>query len=433
MAFSRLTMIKTANQGRTIAGGRVSYLALLLIAVLLPGCGDSKTPPLFEFERTLEIGGVSDLAWHPDGKRVAVTFYLRNIVEVWDVDENKRLIRLEKERVTPKGGNSQLIFSKDGQYLLALDADPRESRNEPNDLRRTRPASQSWTTSDWKPHRTYAFEAVNRFNIPRGMCLSPDGTSLLVASNYVLARFDLESGDLLKQIDLSHPFDDKRIEFKPFSMDCNPRHPQVAFGGYGPLDIEGQEWPSVEEQYRTPMIPLLIFDQDTLSLRHHFKAHTSFIKLRYSGDGKWLYSDTERGGHGVPVQDGKGIFTRVPKEPAYVWNTETWALHREIKQPLVTRHKPHWVNTVTLHAGAKPGDAIPGSPWILLTDFRPDKTRTLRLRNLETGEQVGALRVPEVGRVRITPDGRRMLIEDRYPLLYRFNAQDHLSKNQGQE
>lgn len=386
---------------------RIPLLRLLLgvwLLSLLVACTDSadQNPP-FTYEKTLSLkAGISDLAWHPNGKWIAVNSYLSQTVTVWDVEKDELITRLAKNGGVGGRWGDEIAFSKDGSLLIALDTHIDGHQNDPIDLLIDRQVARAWKVADWAVAFDLSLSKVRPGNMPQALCVSHDGKIATIASPYEVANFDLSTGQLLSQTSLEHPFEDKSIEFAPGSMDCNPKRPQVVFGGHWPPRREGEKRASVEEEMATPMVPILVFDQDTLTLQHHFLAHTTQIKLRFSGDGRWLFSEPRRSVRGVfkkttpddpNAQHGYLKKNFSSPEPAFVWNTRTWEKHIDIRQA------PQKRRDIVTFAASVSADRIPNSQWMGILDT--EHQSSLKFWHLQDATHTLSVQLPDQNLIRI--------------------------------
>ena len=102
-----------------LAGCLIWVLSGLLAMVLLVGCdkptsGRSEdTFELKELQRFTNDFVITSIAWHPDGRFLAVGQVLDKRIAVWDTQTGKREYTIESE----PGGVRSLIYSPDGKYL----------------------------------------------------------------------------------------------------------------------------------------------------------------------------------------------------------------------------------------------------------------------------------------------------------------------------
>lgn len=103
---------------RTTFGTVVAVLFVVSILAPYPVPAHADVPSAdsvaLHLTRTLDNDfSITALAWHPDGKQLAVGQVLNNRVAIWDVQTGKLVRRLEGER----GGVSSLAYSQDGKFL----------------------------------------------------------------------------------------------------------------------------------------------------------------------------------------------------------------------------------------------------------------------------------------------------------------------------
>jgi len=112
---------------KNIANGSLDYLAGCLIwvlsgllaMVLLIGCdkpASGKSEDTFELKELQSFTNdfvITNIAWHPDGRFLAVGQELDKRIAVWDTKTGKRAYTIESEA----GGVRSLTYSPDGKYL----------------------------------------------------------------------------------------------------------------------------------------------------------------------------------------------------------------------------------------------------------------------------------------------------------------------------
>jgi len=381
---------------------------------LLVSCSEVKEPGLFTYERTIRDSGVT--AWHPNGKWLAV--HHRKNINVWNVEANKKITILTQNLGVSLYENSQLIFSKDGQYLIALD-EGKFSRKASLTVKKSRLVGYVWATADWSLVTKLMLPDANKFSVPKGLCLLADGRRAVIANRHYIAIFDIETGEQTYRNSMIFPFDDKSIEFDFFTMRCHPTQNKVALGGFKPLKIDGDYQSDPDVTFSTPSVPFLIFDPDKNTFDQHI-AHTKRILLDYSGDGAYLITSPSRGGRSkLPKGWDKPYRPKdenmrwyIAQEPAYIWDTNDWQTRHNLELP---RQFFHGLQTYNQLACMVP---VPGTPLHIICDAPANKPRPghirkgpiLRLWDLRTGRSHGQLPDRTSYTVSLSSDGKRIAV-----------------------
>lgn len=114
-----------ACKGRWCGRGMDAKVALAvgvtLLTLALMGCGAGAKPALEKVGSLDFSDGIQSMAWHPDGRQLAVGYYNRNEVEVWDVQTGKPLFAVPSKRRPVNQSGQEMLFSPDGQYLVVQD------------------------------------------------------------------------------------------------------------------------------------------------------------------------------------------------------------------------------------------------------------------------------------------------------------------------
>lgn len=91
----------------------LSGIAALFILVTASPAAEGETLKLTHLRTLTNDFAITTLAWHPDGKQLAVGQVLNKRVAIWDTRTGERVRTLEKEG----GGVRTLTYSPDGKYL----------------------------------------------------------------------------------------------------------------------------------------------------------------------------------------------------------------------------------------------------------------------------------------------------------------------------
>lgn len=93
----------------------LSGIAALFILVTASPAAEGETLKLTHLRTLTNDFAITTLAWHPDGKQLAVGQVLNKRVAIWDTQTGERARVLENE----PGGVQALAYSPDGKYLAA--------------------------------------------------------------------------------------------------------------------------------------------------------------------------------------------------------------------------------------------------------------------------------------------------------------------------
>jgi len=91
----------------------LSGIAAFFILIVAPPAAESEALKLTHLRTLTNDFAITTLAWHPDGKQLAVGQVLNKRVAIWDTQTGERARVLENE----PGGVHMLAYSADGKYL----------------------------------------------------------------------------------------------------------------------------------------------------------------------------------------------------------------------------------------------------------------------------------------------------------------------------
>lgn len=257
-------------------------------------------------------GDIGDIAWSPDGKKIAAGGQLHHALFIWEADTGALLRRLDREF----GGISAVAWSPDGKYVAAgrwfVDA------------ARGHVAIHVW--SGVTGQRLHGFQGPGPLGrgannvASRALRFSPDGRLLVAGHSGAVSIHRLDSGQLVS-VYRAHAATGKVVAFSPDGRLI------VTSGEYGrsPLDLvdaaTGVHVRSFSGEPNSPFAlayrpvgaeiatadfgrPIVtIWDAEEGRPSRVLSGHTRPIyALAYSGDGALLASASQGGG--VIVWDG---------------------------------------------------------------------------------------------------------------------------------
>ena len=276
----------------------ITALALLL----LNGCNVRATPVMEEVG-VLELPyAVQSLAWHPDGRLLAVGYFMRDVVEVWDVHAKKPVFSVPSKRRPVNQSGQEVLFSPDGKYLVVQDfldtknGEPKFPRTfeEPAEsiaqqdkdryiLARVWDIEQHKEIAQLKGPGSSLYGAAHD-----GMCQPggrPDQLALLRGA--AVAVYHVPEGKLMYEVNLRYPFADKpEFGWGYNKMDCHTRKSEIALQG-GPLMRKAPEFGFPLNSGATPIV---VVDLERKAVKKVLFSPTPLNGVAYSADGSKLVS-----------------------------------------------------------------------------------------------------------------------------------------------
>ncbi|SFU78798.1 hypothetical protein SAMN05216350_105115 [Polaromonas sp. YR568] len=224
------------------------FRSLVYCAVLLCLSACSKSPEVLVPAGLLEVPyAIQSIAWHPNGKLLAVGYFLRDEVEVWDIENKKSLFVIPSRRRPGNSSGQEALFSADGKYVVAQDfvdtknGEPKFPRiyDDPAEL----PAQQDktryilarvWDLEQRKEIAQLAGPGSRLYGgSADGFCQSSALPSLVVVHrSSVVATYEIATGKFAGEVNARNPFADKPDQHLGYwRMSCHPTRPEVALEG----------------------------------------------------------------------------------------------------------------------------------------------------------------------------------------------------------
>ena len=216
-----------------------------LALLLLNGCNVRATPVMEEVGVLALPYTVQSLAWHPDGRLLAVGYFMRDVVEVWDVRTKRPVFAVPSKRWAGNQSGQDLLFSPDGKHLIVQDYQDinhgelkvPESIDEAAEIAARNDKdryvlARVWDVTQRREIAQIKGPGTRRIGVtPRAMCVLGNGRALVVLRKTSVATYGLPSGTLESELDLAHPFRDQPQVGRSYeTMSCNPARDEISLG-----------------------------------------------------------------------------------------------------------------------------------------------------------------------------------------------------------
>lgn len=275
----------------------IAALALLL----LNGC-NVRAKPVMEEVGVLELPYTAhSLAWHPDGRLLAVGDFMHDVVEVWDVQTKKPVFSVPSKRWVGNQSGQDLLFTSDGKFLIVpdyQDLKPEDLEAPKNTDKTAEIAAQSdkdqyvlarvWDVAQRKEVAQIKGPGARRLGAaPRAMCMLANSHTLAVLRATGISKYRLPSGALEGELDLEHPFPDQPQVGRSYeTMACNPANDEVSLAAlqfFRDAEKFGMtNW--------TGATALVVADLERNTLKKVLFSATPLNGVAYSADGGKLVS-----------------------------------------------------------------------------------------------------------------------------------------------
>jgi hypothetical protein len=290
-----MTRILVSNAFRLLKG--VLCCATLLY---LSAC---KTPGVLTPIGVLEVPyAIQSMAWHPNGKWLAVGYFNREEVEVWDVENKKALFAVPRRRMPGNSSGQEVLFSADEKYLVVQDfvdtknGEPKFPRTYddpaelPAQLDKTRYiVARVWNLEQRKEIAQLLGPGSRLYGGSLdGFCQSAALPGLIVVHRQaVVALYEIATGKFIREVNARNPFADKPDQRRGYwRMSCHPTRPEVALEG-AQFFKEAPVFGFLENSGATPLV---VVDMERSAIKKVLFSATPLNGVAYTSDGEKLVS-----------------------------------------------------------------------------------------------------------------------------------------------
>jgi hypothetical protein len=281
----------------------IQWLRGLLCGMAMLCLSACKTSEVLTPAGTLELPyAIQSMAWHPNGKWMAVGYFNRDEIEVWDVENQKSLFVSPSKRRPVNQSGQEVVFSLDGKYLVVQDfvdtknGNPSFPKNyeDPAELIAQKDKDRYILARVWDVERR---KEIMQLKGPGsslyggshlGMCwLSSKSPRLALLRNTAIAVYEPVSGNLLHEINLRFPFVDKPEFNRSYEkMSCHPEREEIALSA-GPLMKKAPIFGFPEDSGATPIV---VVDMERQAVKKVLFSATPLNGVAYTADGSKLVS-----------------------------------------------------------------------------------------------------------------------------------------------
>jgi hypothetical protein len=273
-----------------------------LLLTLLSACTKAQQPLLEKFDTLTVPYGIQSMAWHPNGKWLAVGYFLRDEVEVWDVKTKTSVLKVPSMRRSVNQSGQEVLFSPDGRYLVVQDTvdtkkgEPKFPKNyeDPAELPAQQDKERLILARIWDIEQR---KEIAQLKGPgssmhggghKGMYWLPSKpTRLTLLRSTGLAVYEPVSGELLYEVNLRFPFADKPEFNRGYEkMSCSTSRDEIALDG-GPLMKKAPVFGYPENSGATPIV---VVDMERKAIKKVLFSATPLNGVAYTADGSKLIS-----------------------------------------------------------------------------------------------------------------------------------------------
>jgi hypothetical protein len=242
------------------------------------------------------------MAWHPNGRLLAVGYFNRDEVEVWDVESKKALFAIPSIRRLGNSSGQEVLFSADGKYLVAQDfadtknGEPKFPRtyDDPAELPAQRDKkryilARIWDLEQRKEVAQLAGPGSRLYGGSLdGFCQSAALPGLIVVHRQaVIALYEIATGKLVVEVNARSPFADKPDQHRGYwRMSCHPVRPEVALEGAQFF----KEAPVFGFPENSGATPIVVVDMERKGVKKVLFNPAPLNGIAYTADGSKLVS-----------------------------------------------------------------------------------------------------------------------------------------------
>lgn len=306
-------------------------LLCCLLWVSLNACSQAPTSVLTPVG-TLEVPyAIQSMAWHPNGKWLAVGYFNRDEVQVWDVQNKKALFAVPSKRSPVNQSGQEVLFSADGKYLVVQDfvdtknGEPKFPKNyeDPAEISAQNDKERYILARTWDVEQRKEIMQIKGPGSSlyggghEGMCwLSSKPFRLALLRETAVAVYEPLSGTPLYEINLRFPFKDKPDFNRSYDqMSCRTNQEEIALNG-GPLMKKAPVFGYPENSGATPIV---VVDMALKSIKKVLFSATPLNGVAYTADGSKLVSF---GVSPIRVWDANKDFSpvgEIKNPPKWLW------------------------------------------------------------------------------------------------------------------
>lgn len=286
-------------------GRGIALVALCGLLSLNGGC--SRATPVLEEIGVIQMPyGVQSVAWHPDGQRVAVGYFLKDEVEVWDAETRRALFKVSSKRHPINESGQEILFSPDGKYLVVQDTEDTRNGDPPFPRTRDDPLEAAAEADKKRLILARVWEVATSKEVAqihgpaswvhhgplKGMCwVGGERYRLAVLRGAAVATYDVSTGSATGELSLLYPFEDHPdIHWSYSRMSCHPARPEVALQGGWFQDEKAAAFGFPRD---TRASPVVVADLEQRRIRKVLVSQTSLNGVTFTADGKHLASSGE--------------------------------------------------------------------------------------------------------------------------------------------
>jgi hypothetical protein len=307
------------------------FAGVAVLALLLQSGCSARAKPVMEEVGVLELPyAVQSLAWHPDGRLLAVGYFMRDVVEVWDVHAKKPVFSVPSKRQVGNHSGQDVLFSLDGKYLIVQDYQDTkhgelkvpESIDEAAEIAARNDKDRYVLARIWDVSRRSEVAQIKgpgtrRIGVtPRAMCVLGNGRTLAVLRATGVAMYGLPLGTLENELDLEHPFSDQPQVGRSYeTMSCSPARDEVSLGALQ-FFRDAEKFGLTNWAGATAIV---IADLEHRAIKKVLFSPTPLNGVAYSADGSKLVSF---GRSPIRVWDANKGFTalgEIENPPEWMW------------------------------------------------------------------------------------------------------------------